>query len=128
MMKKMKDSMKNFVFTKFGPQVFTWVFGHPCEERNCVNSKECRRIYLETGESVCLNIMETNVEVRLYKVLKWSVYDDTSAEYVDGDMSKAQAETLCAELNSNRSDDVEYTVASYIVHLPVGDLRIQAES
>lgn len=68
------------------------------------------------------------IGTRLYKVLKWSIYDDTTAEYVDGDMSKAQAEILCAELNSNRSDDVEYTVASYIVHLPVGDLRIQAES
>lgn len=55
--KQMKENFKNFVFEKFGPQVFTRLFGHPCEEWNCVNSKECRRIFLETGESVCLNLV-----------------------------------------------------------------------
>jgi hypothetical protein len=70
-------------------------------------------------------IYMSKIQVRLYKVLKWNIYDDTDAEYVCGDITKEEAVRRCNELNRTKSfDEDEYTVDSYMVYLEEGDHRI----
>lgn len=48
----MKELLKKLVF-RVDVRLFTFVFGHPCDPRNCELSEQCNSRLVVNGNSLC---------------------------------------------------------------------------